>query len=208
MSDERDDPPSREAMADEPDRIVPGNRRRAQRPRRGRRELFGKERKEIFLEVLATTCNVAAAAEAAGVAVNTVYAHRLKDAEFREKWWMALEQGAAKLVTLRLQREIERAEGRLQTLDVKLDGPPDERQIADLYKLIHLLREHSRGLGGEGKAGRPPATAGVDEMCKALAKRLKAFEARERGKDSPSHEATADGGPPSGEAGADQGPDK
>ena len=168
-------------MSDEDeDNIVPGNRREVQVRRARRRELFGKAKKEVFLEALATTCNVTAAAEAAGVAVNTAYAHRLKDAEFRDKWWMALEQGAAKLVTLRLQREIERAEGRLETLNVKLDGPPDERQIADLYKLIQLLREHSRGLGGEGKAIKPPATAGVEEMCKSLAKRLKAFEARER----------------------------
>lgn len=157
--------------------IVPGNRRKVQRRRSRRRELFGKRKKETFLEVLACTANVTAAAEAAGVVTSTVYNHRRKDPEFRELWWIALEQGAAKLVALRLQRELERAEG---SLDVALDGPPDARQIADLYKLIGLLKEHSRGLAGLPKEGtRPAGKASVEETCKALAKRLKAFEAGE-----------------------------
>jgi hypothetical protein len=90
--------------------VVPGNRRRIQRRRGRRRELFGPRKKEKFLEALSCSCNVAAAAEAAGVCVNTPYTHRLKDAEFRELWWTALEQGAAKLVALRLQLELERGE--------------------------------------------------------------------------------------------------
>ena len=156
--------------------IVPGNKRTIQKRRTRRRELFGKRKKEVFLEALACSANVTAAAEAAGVVTATVYAHRRKDAEFRELWWIALEQGVAKLTALRLQREIERAEGQpgKGSLDVQLDGPPDARQIADLYKLIGLLREHSRGLSGEAKSGtRPPEKASVEEACKALAKRLK-----------------------------------
>jgi hypothetical protein len=173
--------------------IVPGNRRKMQKRRSRRRELFGPRKKEAFLEALSCSANVTAAAEAAGVVTATVYNHRRKDAEFRELWWVALEQGVAKLVALRLQREIERAEGRPSTLrlrsgepslgtsglDVQLDGPPDARQIADLYKLVGLLREHARGLSGEGKAGRPPEKASMEEACKVLAKRLKAFHARE-----------------------------
>lgn len=169
-------------MASGEEMIVPGNRRRMQKRRAANRELFGPARKEEFIEALSCSCNVAASAEAAGVAVGTVYNHRRTDAQFRELWWMALEQGAAKLVALRLQREIDRAEGRSPSgLAVAMDGPPDERQIADLYKLIGLLREHSRALSGETKPGRAPEKAGVDEMCAALAKRLKAFEAREAG---------------------------
>ena len=159
--------------------IVPGNKRRIQKRRTRRRALFGARKKELFLEALSCSCNVEAAAEAAGVCVNTPYTHRRKDAEFRELWWSALEQGAAKLVALRLQLELERAEaaasGRTATLKVAMDGPPDAKQIADLYKLIGLLREHSRGLSGEAKSGRPPEKATVEEACKALAKRLKAF---------------------------------
>lgn len=164
--------------------IVPGNRRRVQKRRWRRKELFGKKRKEIFIEALSCSCNVTAAAEAAGIVVNTAYNHRRTDPAFREMWWQALEQGAAKLVALRLQREIERAENPSGALDVTMDGPPDERQIADLYKLIGLLKEHSRGLSadpstgsgrGGNRKGAAPQVASVEETCAALAKRLKAF---------------------------------
>ena len=180
--------------AAEPDNIVPGNRRRMQRRRARGRELFGKTRKEAFLGHLSETANVAASAEAAGVAVGTVYAHRLKDEEFRDLWWAALEQGTAKLVALRLQREIERAEGRLAPeLEARMDGPPDPKLMSDHVKLLTALRDLTRGLAGEaspgaGRAGgrgrrgdgpgRAPQAAGLDETCRALAKRLKAFGVR------------------------------
>ncbi len=156
--------------------IVPSNNRTMQRQRRPRRDAFGKAKKEMFIEALSCSCNVAAAAQAAGIGVNTVYTHRRTDPVFRDLWWQALEQGAAKLIALRLQREIERAEGGEGALDVRMDGPPDERQIANLYKLIHLLSEHSRALSPAGNV-RPsrPQMASIDETCRALAKRLKAF---------------------------------
>jgi hypothetical protein len=94
----------------EEEMIVPGNKRKMQVRRKGKRVLFGKGRKGTFLENLAANCNVEMSAEAAGVAVGTVYAHRMKDREFAEKWWLALEQAAAKLVALRLQWEVEKAE--------------------------------------------------------------------------------------------------
>jgi hypothetical protein len=156
--------------------IVPGNNRKMQVRRKGKRVLFGKGRKEIFLENLAANCNVEMSAEAAGVAVGTVYAHRMKDREFAEKWWLALEQGAAKLVALRLQHEVDKAE----RLVVTGEMPPDERTAMDLLKLMQQLREHVRGISGQPKqAGRAPQRASVEETCKALAKRLKAFGVRE-----------------------------
>jgi hypothetical protein len=155
-----------------------------QKRRKRRRVLFGKVRKEAFLAHLSETANVTASAEAAGVAVGTVYAHRLKDEEFRDHWWAALEQGTSKLVALRLQREIERAEGRLPAeLEARMDGPPDPKQMTDLVKLMAALRDLTRGMAaslgsGSARSGRAPQAAGLDETCKALAKRLKAFGVR------------------------------
>lgn len=165
--------------------------------------MFGKKHKEAFLAHLSETANVTASAEAAGVAVGTVYAHRLKDDEFRDLWWAALEQGTAKLVALRLQRELERAEGRLPAqLEARMDGPPDPRQIADLVKLMQVLRDLTRGLAGpstgSGRAvriGRAPETASVEETCKALARRLKAFGVRV-GVVAPDEAVLRDGGFP------------
>ncbi|HEX8527587.1 hypothetical protein [Allosphingosinicella sp.] len=167
-----------------------------------RRKIFGKKRKEVFLEHLAMTANVTASAEAAGVCVGTVYAHRMKDSEFRELWWIALEQGVAKLTALRLQLELERAQVGTVTsncarLEVALDGPPDARQIRDFYALLQSMREHSRGLSGEAKAGRPGGTAEVGLVCREMAKRLKAFEVRDRGGDEGEGEGEGEGGGPS-----------
>jgi hypothetical protein len=162
--------------------IVPGNNRRMQRRRAARRKLFGARRKEVFLEHLSCTANVAASAAAAGVSEGCVYAHRRADPEFREAFWLALEQGVAKLVALRLQRELERADpstalrtgGAEDGLELRLDGPPDEKQILDLVKLMQALRDLCRNLSVGTKPGRP-RHAELDEVCAALAKRLKAF---------------------------------
>ncbi len=173
--------------------LAPGNNRPMQRRRKPRRKLFGKRLKEAFLEHFSCTANVAASAAAVGISEGVVYTHRRKDPEFRDGFWMALEQAAAKLVALRVQFELERAEraeaigahGGQSTsdcpsaLELRLDGPPDVRQVADLIKLMATLRDLCRGLsGGERPGGRTPARASVKETCRALAKRLKAFDAR------------------------------
>ena len=46
--------------------IVPGNNRRMQVRRKEKRKLFGKVRKETFVETLAATCNVAASRPSLG----------------------------------------------------------------------------------------------------------------------------------------------
>jgi hypothetical protein len=168
------------------DPIVTGRNGKPQRKRRTGRRLFGKKAKAAFLESFACTANAAASAEAVGFSVGTVFTHRRTDAEFRELYWVAFEQALGKLVALRIQHEIERAEGRLDPgIAAAMDGPPDARQIADLVKLMQALRDLTRNLsGGEHKGGGGPRQASVDEVCSALAKRLKAFP--------PSPEATAD----------------
>jgi hypothetical protein len=164
---------------DDEDPILTGRNGKLQRRRRVRRKLFGKTAKAAFLESFACTANAAASAAAVGFSVGAVFTHRRTDAEFRELYWVALEQAVGKLVGLRVQREIERAEGRLEPgIEAAMDGPPDARQIGDLVKLMAALRDLTRNLGGPvagaGQAGRTPH-ASLDEVCSALAKRLKAF---------------------------------
>ena len=84
----------------EEEEIVPGCNRGLHK----RRNLFGKKRRETFLEHLAATCNVTASAAVAEVSVSTVYANRMKDAEFRDGWRAALEQGHAQLEAALLAR--------------------------------------------------------------------------------------------------------
>jgi hypothetical protein len=187
------------------DMVVPGNNRTVQKRRSEGRRLFGKRLKEAFLESFSCTANVAASAAEVGVSEGCVYTHRRKDPEFRAGFWAALEQATAKLAALRLQREIERAEGKLAPeLGAAMDGPPDARQIADLVKLMAALRGLSANLAGPatglGQHGGGPAVqrAGRDEVCAALAKRLKAFGVKE-GVLAPSAAAATDGATSEGE---------
>jgi hypothetical protein len=177
---------------------VAGNNRRVQRRRKPRRRLFGKKAQEAFLESLACTGNVAASAAAVGFSEGAIYTKRRTDPEFRAMFWMALEQAAGKLAALRLQHEIERAEraqrsaagggsggggsggGGGEGLEARMDAPPDPRQILDLVKLMAALRGLCRNLEGTPRTGgRAAESASIDETCRALAKRLRAFGVRE-----------------------------
>jgi hypothetical protein len=159
------------------DPILTGRNGKLQRRRGKRRKLFGKTAKAGFLESFACTANVAASAEAVGFGEGVVYAHRRSDPEFGANYWVALAQATGKLAALRIQHELERAEGRLDpAVAARLDGPPDARQIADLVKLMQALRDLTRNLsGGAPPGGAPPQHADIDAVCSALAKRLKAF---------------------------------
>jgi hypothetical protein len=180
---------------DDEDPILTGRNGKLQRRRRVRRKLFGKTAKAAFLESFACTANAAASAAAVGFSVGAVFTHRRTDAEFRELYWVALEQAVGKLVGLRVQHEIERAEGRLEPgIEARMDGPPDARQIGDLVKLMAALRDLTRNLGGGERAGgRGVGHAGLDEVCSALAKRLKAFPPEE-GRDSQQVTVPEEGG--------------
>ncbi|HLL29894.1 MAG TPA: hypothetical protein VK403_02750 [Allosphingosinicella sp.] len=176
MADDKD--VLRQAQHDrDEDPILTGRNGKLQRRRRKRRKLFGKTAKAAFLESFACTANAAASADAIGFSVGAVFTHRRTDPVFRDQYWETLEQALGKLVALRIQHEIERAEGRLDPgIEARLDGPPDARQIADLVKLMAALRDLTRNLAGGERAGKAAAPhAGLDEVCAALAKRLKAF---------------------------------
>lgn len=191
----------KKARVDADGMVVPGNNRSVQKRRSAGRRLFGKRLQEAFLESFSCTANVAASAAEVGVSEGCVYTHRRKDAEFRAGFWAALEQATAKLAALRLQREIERAEGKLPAeLGAAMDGPPDARQIADLVKLMAALRGLSVNLAGPatglGQHGGGPGVkrASRDEVCAALARRLKAFGVKEGALLPPPRPAADDAG--------------
>jgi hypothetical protein len=152
------------------------------------RKLFGAKRQNIFLEHLAASCNVAAAAAAAGVTVQCVYARRMRDAAFREAWGRALEQGYARLEAMLLE-EAMRAEPIAVEGDLVLPDKPFDRDLA-----LHLLREHGRRRGaGPGTGTTPPRPAEWSEVEAYWIKRLQALKQRMarggRGGEGPGEEA-------------------
>ena len=65
--------------------------------RKTRKDGFTDAKKKRFLTHFASTGNVTAAAEAAGISVHAVYEHRTKDLAFREAWGAAQENSYAAL---------------------------------------------------------------------------------------------------------------
>lgn len=100
--------PPRGSAAPSPSRgegltVSPNKNRLLQVRRTGSRKLFGKERKEVFLEWFAATCNVRLSAGKAGVHEKTVYKHLLKDAAFEEAFGRAVRLGYMRLEARQLQ---------------------------------------------------------------------------------------------------------
>jgi hypothetical protein len=157
-------------------RVTPNKNRLLQVRRVGKRKLFDKARKEVFLEWFAATCNVVLSAGKAEVCDKTVYRHLMKDRAFVDAYVRALQVGYLRLEARSMQEAhappviaSEAAEGigslhdAPTTIDSSVDGPPprsgEDYEIRilddaaaeehfDPQLALHLLREHRRNLPG------------------------------------------------------------
>jgi hypothetical protein len=167
--------------------------------KQGGRKLFDRERREVFLEWFAATCNVKLAAAKAGVAYQTVFKHRMKDEAFAERWDRALAQGYARLEARLLQHVhapglgapphpapadagVDPLPRRGEGLEVRVLDEELAEEHFDPQLALQLLREHARRLPGsadKGKAQRTTAQSATSrEIAEALERRLKAFAVR------------------------------
>jgi hypothetical protein len=182
-------------------RICAGKNRVVQVARAGSRKLFDKDRREVFLEWFAATCNLRLSAGKAGVVDKTIYKHLLKDAAFEEAALRALRLGYVRLEA-RLMQECggASAKGPLHPPSPLAEaGPPPPGKLGEDYEIrildeelaeehfdpqlaLQLLREHRRYLPGSAAprpAQRTTARAASNkEIAEALAKRLKGFALR------------------------------
>lgn len=163
-----------EAMeaSDAPRLIKPGNGRRLQL-RKTRKLRFTAAKKDVFLAHFAGTCDLAAAAEAAGVCVDTVRSHRRKDPEFNADCDSALEQGYKHL-------EEEAVRERLAAQErLKAGIAPAGEASAEFDRQMKLLSQWRRRDGRLGPMARSREALkrwSFDEAMKALEKRLKALK--------------------------------
>jgi hypothetical protein len=166
-------------------------RNRSGKPhKRERRDGWTAKKREVFLDVLAATCNVSRAAGAVGMSTTGLYQLRLRDGGFAALWAEALELGYQRLEDELLARalgtggsdpavELRNPEGERADPVPELVGPFDP----DLAMRILKLRA-SIGPGRPGRARAKPSQAEVDaELMRrldALAESLKRKEERER----------------------------
>lgn len=160
--------------------IVPGRNRRLHK-RRKQENQFGNKRRAVFLEHLAATCNVRASAAAAGVSPSTVYAHRMKDSDFRADWDAALAQGYARLEAALIERAL-RGGGRHAVRGDAIVEGPDAPEEVDWDKGMELMRHHQRGLAGLSLPGRlQPKRVPIERVTEKLIRKLRALGVRPEG---------------------------
>lgn len=155
--------------------------------RRLRRNRFTRARKDVFLGELAVCAEVRAAAVAAGVCTSTVYSHRASDPAFAAGWRATL-QLAVRLLEARLLSERRAAlkgydpvpgEGALAG-GSRTPIDPAERDL-EFWRMMHLLREHKRGLAGVApRKGRRPGRWSFEDAIDHIEKQLAVFDVREQ----------------------------
>jgi len=157
--------------------VAPAKGRRWQ-ARRGRRNRFTRERKEVFLGHFAATCDAEASAAKAGVSISTVYEHRRTDPVFAEGWREALPEAYARLEAELLRQRLAAME-KLRVLADEAATPALRQMVADEFeRAICLLREYRRSLSGRPHAGRPPTKWSFEATFEALEKELQVFRVR------------------------------
>lgn len=110
------------------------------KPAKGRRPLW----RTRFLAALSASPNVSAAADAAAVALSTVYAHRAKDPAFRKAWEEAVDRGADALEQALYERGLGRGIERLKfhegqaVIDPRTGQPYLERDYSDTAAIFLL----------------------------------------------------------------------
>lgn len=130
---------------------------------------WDEEKTATFLDTLAATCNVSAAARAIGVQdVALVYKRRRRDAEFVAAWGDALALGYQMLET--------------QLVGHALAGGADADPLdggacaaVNVELALKLLKEH-RDRPGKPKGGRPPSYAAPEDTNQAILAKLDQLE--------------------------------
>jgi hypothetical protein len=175
---ERRGPVEVEGEAGDEVRIVPNNRRLLQR-RKMRHVRFDSRRKGIFLVHFADSCDLLAAAAAAGVCERTVYNHLHSDPAFAEAFPAALGEAYHWLEAEAVRRRLE-AQGRLRAAFEEAEAAGTPLPLAEagveFDRAMKLLARWDRR---DGRLGRREVGHGrqrrwtFDEAIVALDKRMR-----------------------------------
>ena len=139
---------------------------------------WSKKKQEQFLTVLAETCNVTRACEAAGVATSQAYRRKSENAAFRAAWLAAVSVAYQRLELMLLDRAFNGTE----KIVTRKDGSEDRmREYSDQLGL-QLLKMH-RATAVEAEAELPAANA--EEMRAQLVKKLVRLKERLETEEAP-----------------------
>lgn len=139
------------------------------------------EAEELFLDVLASSCNVKMAAEATGFHTQTAYRMRRLRPDFAARWQQALEQGYVRLEFAL----VEAACDSLADADFDAERPIPKMTID---QIMGVLRAHKGEVFGNGRKipGKHARRRSFEEVRDSIIKKIEAIE-RAR-KDRPADE--------------------
>lgn len=147
------------------------------RMRKARANDWTKAKEQSFLTTLSETCNVTAAAEAAGVSVSAAYARRRKVAAFRAGWAEAIGAAYQRLELVMLDRALNGTE----KIVVRKDGSEERMREYPNQIALHLLKMHR---DSAVEAIEEPSERDTAEVRQRLVEKLerlrKRFEAEEQ----------------------------
>ncbi|HEX8239896.1 MAG TPA: hypothetical protein VF574_09180 [Allosphingosinicella sp.] len=168
------------AGAGEAFRVAPNNRRGMQR-RRMRHVRFDERRKGIFLDAFARSCDLIAAAAAAGVCERTVYNHLRSDPAFAEAFQEALEAGYRRLEAEAVRQRLEaqaRIRAEFDAAEAAGIAVPAAEEGLEFDRTMKLLARWERrdgrlgrrevGPGGQRHSTFEEAIAALDRKLRAL----------------------------------------
>jgi len=136
---------------------------------------FSREAEAEFLDVLATTCNVTAAMEAADLSRSPVYRRRRTDPEFAARWREALVIGYDRLEA----RLLESAERVLSGEPPSDDAPFPDISVAQAIVMLQNYRNREKD--GRTRTAWRRRDKPIEEVRARLARKLDAIErARDR----------------------------
>ena len=134
---------------------------------------WSEEAETVFLDHLAATCNVTAAAEACGFSGPAIYARRRNDPAFAERWQAALETGHAHIRMLLAQRAIEALEGFEPDPEVAVLRPATFKEARE------LVGHHRDTVEGGPRSRRQWARPrSLDEVRDSILAKLEAIAPR------------------------------
>ena len=133
-----------------------------------------KAKEEVFLAVLAETCNVSCACAVAGVGVTSVYRRKKENAAFRAAWLTAVSIAYQQLELAMLERAFN---GTDKVVAVRAGEPVVMRQYSSQLG-IALLKMH-RETAMEAEMEVPPNE--IEEVRERLIRKLQRMKARDEG---------------------------
>ncbi|HEX7743034.1 MAG TPA: hypothetical protein VF442_11485 [Sphingobium sp.] len=110
-----------------------------------RKDGWTKERRRIFMETLAATCNVSESARAAGMNLSSAYYQKRHNPDFAREWRQALSIGYAELEALLLRQALFGSEQEEVMLDA--EGAVKSRKVKrglPLMLAMRLLTAHKK----------------------------------------------------------------